>query len=81
MPALSFERQVELETALADAKHTADIVSEWMGQAIGFENAKPPRLSEADCTNIYWAVNSVARLINKADRIFHERKSKEEDSQ
>ena len=78
MPALSFERQVELESALADATHMADIVSEWMGRAIGFENAKPPRLSEADCSNVYWAVNSVTRLINEADRIYHEPEPKEE---
>jgi hypothetical protein len=72
MPRLSFERRVELESALTDAKHAADIVSEWMGQAIGFENATPPRLSAADCTNIYWAMNTVAHLISEADRIFHE---------
>ena len=67
---LSLERQNELDTALMEAANMAEVVSGWMGQALGFENGGPVTLSSDERSQIYWAINFLTHLITGADRIF-----------
>ena len=50
------KRELELESAIADASLMANLTLEFIGRALRFDQLQPPTLNEEDCSHLSFAV-------------------------
>ena len=59
----------DLDGSVMEAAMMAELVSQWMATSLGFEKREPPRLTEDDCSRIYWAITTLAAMTREIDEI------------
>ena len=61
-----------LESALVDANIFGEIVFSWMARGLQLEDSHPPRISQAQAGQAYWAIATLSRLLNEAYELYEE---------